>query len=203
MAFKGSVHRGTPVNHIHSGGAGIRPATPKGFDGTQPKQFESEKSGYRDEHATGHGTAYGSVAGNPGDARVASQGRYGVSPGAGGVDMNNPAANGKGVVLDGANEYANGYRPRDEKLIDSPVPTDAPVFDPSFIGTEDRAHAGSGNEGTARDNLLEIGGVMSRGQVGSSSRNGPENELLQDDQGGLHGHATQSQPRGGVKHLKE
>lgn len=52
--------------------------------------------------------------------------------------------------------------------VDSPVPGAAPMFDTGSIIDENRAHLGKGSGATApnpsmaRDNLLKIGGVMSR-----------------------------------------
>jgi hypothetical protein len=205
MAYRGTVHRGTPYRHVgpnETNRQGMEHGSkPGGMDGTSKSQFGSEKGGYRDEHVSGHGTPYQSRDGNPADAKRLVERSVSAESSDHG-DQNDPHSNGPSVMLD-VGDYTSGYAPRIEHTLDSPVPEHAPIFDRRTIRQEDRAHAGMRNEQTATDNILEIGGVLSRGQVGSSSRHGPETELLQDDEYGLEGHATQSQPRGSVKHLKE
>jgi hypothetical protein len=96
-----------------------------------------------------------------------------------GQNMNDPASNGSGVIFDGA-KASNGFMPKRADVLDSPVPRNAPRFDPGFIPTEDAAHLGSGNE-RGVDSLVAGGGVMSRGMVGTTKSNAPENELTRDD----------------------
>jgi hypothetical protein len=85
-----------------------------------------------------------------------------IDPAAG--DQSDPASNGRGVIFDKADDYNRGYGPQDKPTMDSPVPRDAPVFDAGFIPIEDAAHMGRGSdaEGTASDDLMKVGGVMSR-----------------------------------------
>jgi hypothetical protein len=164
---KGQVVRGTPVTHIGpSGAASIAPGKPADMNGTTPQGYSSESKGYRDTEFPNRGTEYQSDAGNPGDASRTAEGtgRYGMVLSENGQDHNNPASNGRGVILDRADDYNTGYGPQDKPTMDSPVPRDAPVFDAGFIRTEDRAHMGRGSdaEGTASDDLMKVGGVMSR-----------------------------------------
>jgi hypothetical protein len=81
---------------------------------------------------------------------LASSGRYGVSPGAGGVDMNDPKANGDGVVFDHTSvDYAS---PKAAPPLDSPVPGKAPAFDTGKIVSVNEARLGKGvDPGHARD----------------------------------------------------
>jgi hypothetical protein len=166
MAFKGSVHRGTPINVIRAGGAGIKPGKPPGMSGTSKEGFSSEKSGYRDAHVSGHGTVYNSDAGNPRDARRGGTDRYGLVASAGGQDYNDPRANGDGVVLDRMSGDYNDPTPAPH--LDSSVPREAARFDTDAIAVENKAHLGKGqgptapNDAMGRDDLLAIGGVMSK-----------------------------------------
>jgi hypothetical protein len=166
MTMKSTTVRGTPVNYVGPKGAfvgnaeGRTPGVPANLDGTSLKGYGAEQSGYRLDPRSG--TPYQDSDGNPDEARrVAFQGRSGVSPGAGGVDMNDPAANGRGVILDRADDPAKGYQPPAAPMLDSPVPSSHPNFDARFIPREDAAHLGSGNE-SATEGLVKGGGVMSR-----------------------------------------
>lgn len=179
---RGQSVRGTPVRHVSSAGTrnqGMGHGTPKGMDGTVHKDYASDNRGYA-QNPRG-GTPYHSQDGNDAQARrVVEHSTNAESSDHG--NQNNPISNGKGVILDGANRYEHGYEPADRRTLDSPVPEHAPVFDTGFIQREDAAHAGRGNEGTARDNILEIGGVLSRGMEGTSKASDrDEGELTHDD----------------------
>lgn len=159
---------GTPVNHVGPKGAfignaqGRTPGLPPGTSGkTVLDQYGG--SGIDTRPAPNSGTPYQDRDGNADESRrVAFQGRYGVSPGAGGVDMNDPKANGSGVVFDGATRQ-NGYAARPAPGMDTPVSRDAPMFDGRTVEQENAAHLGTGNE-SGRDGLVSGGGVMSGGQ---------------------------------------
>lgn len=172
---KGRVVYGTPVNTIKSGGAGINPGKPAGFKTgaeTVPDRFEGDQRGTRQvERANGWpanslGSTYNSDAGNPGDAlRTRADHRYGVIDVNGGQDMNSPASNGNGVILDGMNR-GKGYQPPTMRTTDSPVRDDAPFFDTSTIREENLEHLGRGkgvSPDQVDDDLVGIdGGVLSR-----------------------------------------
>jgi hypothetical protein len=166
MAFKGSVHHGTPVNHIRSGGAGVAPGRPEGMQQTVKPQFASDNRGYQDNPRGG--TPYNSDAGNPGDARRTAEGTglYGVVLSENGQDHNNFRSNGDGTVFD--KMRGDYHDPVAAPHLDSPVPSGAARFDTSDIAVENRAHLGKGsgptapNDAQARDDLLAIGGTMSR-----------------------------------------
>jgi hypothetical protein len=184
MAYRGSVHRGTPYTKLGpTSNQGFREGgKPGGFEGTQPQGYGSEKGGYRDAHTTGHGTPYNSRHGNTDEAkRLVSRDPHGHVISENGINHNDPRANGAGVVLDGANRPANGHAMAGAPLIDSPVPGHSPKFDPAFMDLENRQHLGSGNESAASENITAIGGVLSRGMVGTSKPSGPETELTKDD----------------------
>ena len=72
------------------------------------------------------------------------------------------------MILDGADKVSRGYSPQAAPTLDSPVPRHAPVFDTGFVEEENIEHLGKGSGPTApseemgRDNLLKIGGVLSR-----------------------------------------
>lgn len=158
------------VNHVGPKGAfignteGNTPGVPQGYSGkTVPDQYRGDGVGIDTRRLPNTGTPYQDSDGNPDEARrVAFQGPYGVSPGAGGVDMNDPAANGSGVVFDRTTSAQNGNMPKAAPQADSPVPKDAPYFDTRTIAQENRAHLGQGNA-SAEDSLLKIpGGVMGR-----------------------------------------
>src|SRR6516162_4216242 len=113
MAYKGSSSWVTPTNVVKSGGAGVTPGKPAGYQGTsrarQPgANFTSDQRGYQNSERSG--TPFNSDAGNPGDARrVDHHDRYArvISPAGG--DMSDPRANGEGVIFDGANRAENGH----------------------------------------------------------------------------------------------
>lgn len=172
--------RGTPYHHVGTGqtrSEGMRPGLPMGSDGeTTMRQYR----GTGMDTKQGPGTPYRSERGNSDEfSRTVEQSTNAESSDHG--NQNDPASNGDGVVLDGANRYGNGFSPRAAPTLDSPVPGHAPVFDTGFVETEDKAHLGSGNAGGA-DDLINGGGVMSRGMVGTSkSSDRDETELTHDD----------------------
>lgn len=176
-----NITRGTPYTHIQAGSGGIAPGQPKGADGqTTMRQFRGTGM---DTTQSARGTPYTSRAGNPGDAkRTASQGKYGAVIDAVAGDQGNHLSNGSGVVFDGATEVSNGYMPGGAAALDSPVPASAPQFDPGQVIVENLAHLGKGQSPKLVDgNLVEIGGVMSRGLVSTSKSGAGEEELTTDD----------------------
>jgi hypothetical protein len=183
MAMRGSSVRGTPVRHIGTSGTtneGVAPGRPSGMKNTVHPQYEADHRGYQTDPRSG--TPYNSQAGNSDEfSRTVSSDKYGhvIDDAAG--NMSDPASNGAGVVLDGADSPDNGNSPRSEPTMDSPVPGHAPVFNPADMVAENRAHLGSGNEIGMRD-LIRGGGVMSRGMdTVSQADNTDEDELLHDD----------------------
>lgn len=180
-----AVHRGTPFNHAGNSlhGVGMREhAAASGMTSTVLPQYESEKGGYR--NADGTGTPLQHQKGNPPDARrEVARGTNLESSDHG--NQNDPRSNGKGVILDGQNEYRAGYQePAERKgVMDSPVPAAAPIFDADNILIEDRAHMGRRGENQANDNILAIGGVLSRGMESTSRPSDhDEEELIHDDE---------------------
>src|ERR1700687_603226 len=105
MKTRPTTVRGTPINHVGPSAALVggkegygASGSPPGYDGQTTKD-QYRGTGF--DTTQGPGTPYNTQQGNPDEAmRTASSGRYGVSPGAGGVDMNDPKANGDGVVFD-------------------------------------------------------------------------------------------------------
>jgi hypothetical protein len=181
---EGFVNRVGPAGAFigaREGYAAKMPVKPMGYNGTVNSQFEGDQSGNR-QTGLNTGTPFNSEQGNPDEAsRVRFQGRYGVIDVNGGQDMNSPSSNGNGVVLDGMNRE-KGYQPRDTKQLDSPVPSGAPFFDTRTIAEENRAHLGGDEFNTVDlDDLGKMGGVMSRGMVGTSRGSASEDELLDDD----------------------
>jgi len=172
MKTRPTVVRGTPTNHVGPAGAliggreGYSPGKPAGLEGTQPSGFTAEQSGYRPNPRGG--TAYNSDLGNPDEAsRVAEgTGRYGKVISEGGQDHKNFASNGDGVVLDKMSK--DSADPAHQPTLDSPVPRHAPIFETDNIIAENIAHLGKGSGPTApnddmgRDDLMKIGGVLSR-----------------------------------------
>jgi hypothetical protein len=181
--MKQSSVRGTPVRHVsNTAREGMGAGKPKGYEGTVNKQFQGDQKINREEGIS-TGTPYQSREGNSAEAkRTVSQGRYGMVIGEAG-DNQNPHVNGNGVLLDGMNRD-RGYEPPSERTLDSPVPDGSPVFDAGFIQTENRAHLGKGigvSDAQINDDVLGIGGVLSRGMRGTSTPGGGENELTDDD----------------------
>jgi hypothetical protein len=164
MSKSKGIH-GTPYNFVGPAGAlvgnreGFTPGIPKGYQGgagTVLDQFEGDQSAQPNPRS---GTPYQDRDGNPDESmRTAFAGRYGVSPGAGGVDMNDPKANGNGVLFDGMSR-ANALDAGGPATTDSPVSRDAPTFSGRDMVVENQAHLGTGNE-LAVGTLLEIGGTM-------------------------------------------
>lgn len=170
--------RGTPYTHVKASNTeGQKAGKPGGYEGTVGRQYGDDEI----QTGPGRGTPYQSRGGNgPETRRVVSSDKYGkVETNAAG-NMNDPATNGSGVILDGADSYSRGFSPGGEATLDSPIPRDAPRFDPGFISAEDEAHLGSGNR-SGTEGLLAGGGVMSRGMVGTSKSSGSETELTEDD----------------------
>lgn len=170
--------RGTPYTHVKTSNTeGQKAGKPGGYEGTVGRGYGDDEI----QTGPGRGTPYQSRGGNgPESRRVVSSDKYGKVETNQAGNMNDPATNGSGVILDGANSYARGFAPGGEPTMDSPVPRDAPRFDPGFISAEDAAHLGSGNE-RGREGLVAGGGVMSRGMVGVSKNNQPEDFLTEDD----------------------
>lgn len=160
--------RGTPYTHIG-------PASNQGYregGGASNTVADQYRGSGINTQANSRGTPAQYEHGNPADAqRVASQGPYGMVESNQQGNANSPQNNGSGVLLDGAGGAST---------MDSPVPGGAPRFDPGFIAKENTAHLGSGNEMGARD-LINGGGVMSRGMVQKSTSAGAETELTADD----------------------
>jgi hypothetical protein len=173
---KGRVVHGTPVNTIRSGGAGINPGKPAGFKTgaqTVPDRFEGAQRGNRQVEADNGwpanslGSTYNSDAGNPGDAsRTRLADRYGKNvSGAGPIDMNDPKANGNGVMFDGVKQ-SHDYTATPADVMDSPVPKGAqkPQDDASIELNEIRNGVGKdyGANDVIEDSLLKADGVMAR-----------------------------------------
>lgn len=176
--------RGTPVRHIsNTAREGMSAGKPANYSGTVNRQFEGDQKENR-EIGIAQGTPYQSRDGNSDEySRTASQGKYGmvIDPAAG--NMADPHANGNGVLLDGISRE-RGYEPRDERTMDSPVREGSPTFDAGFIREENRAHLGKGigvSEAQINDDVLGIGGVLSRGMRGTSTPHGNIDELTDDD----------------------
>lgn len=161
--------RGTPYTHVKAGNSeGQSASKPVGYKGTVGNQYGDDQI----QTGPSQGTPYNSHAGNgPESKRVVSQSKYGMVETNAAGNMSDPASNGAGVVLDGASAAG---------ALDSPVPGNAPVFDPGYMETENRAHLGSGNEMGLRD-LINGGGVMSRGMVGVSKSGQSETQMTTDD----------------------
>lgn len=178
-----NVVRGTPYHHIDAkGGQGQRGGEPAENQGsTVHAQFRED--GINTE-TRARSTPYHSEAGNPPGARrevLRSTSAESSDHG----NQNDPRSNGSGVVLDGADSYERGFQPPHEPTTDSPVPRDAPWFDTRTIREEDVAHLGEGtggSENASSTDLRELGGVMSRGMIGTSKKSDKdEGELTKDD----------------------
>lgn len=176
-----TVVRGTPYTKIGGSGnnsSGIAPGSPKGADG------QSTLSPYRGTGMSttqGPGTPFRSEAGNGAEAkRVVSADRYGKVMSNQQGDANMPMNNGNGVVLDSvSSDYED---PTHQPALDSPVPGNAPLFQTDKIVSVNQARLGSNMPAAAaKDDLLALGGVMSRGMVQKSTPGGAETELTDDD----------------------
>jgi hypothetical protein len=173
------VVRGTPIRSYAAGNQGQAPGTPKGLEGTQPRGFTSDKRGYQSQ--AGEGTPYTSKAGNSATyRRVVEAGMTkGLIPDHTGQIPNSPRSNGSGVILDGTDSPAAS--PHAAPTMDSPVPANAPRFNPADMEAENRSHLGSGNEAGMLD-LVNSTGVMGRGlDTVSQASNKNERELTDDD----------------------
>jgi len=172
-----TVVRGTPYTHVGSGSTRNEGHSP----GAGGKTVQPQYQGSGINTATNErGTPYTKQNGDSSEySRTVSDGKYGMVESNGQGNANDPRNNGSGVVLDGAS-YANGFSPNAHPAMDSPVPMNAPRFEPGFISQEDAAHLGSGNE-SGREGLVAGGGVMSRGMVGMSKSSQSEDFLTEDD----------------------
>ena len=177
------VVRGTPFNSYGPNGGG--PNANNGFrsgggGGGNTVQPQYREGGINTKPAA-RGTPEQYKHGNVDQAqRQASSSPYGKVD-SNGLDMNDPKSNGSGVIFDGTTNTGDGHNPPAAATLDSPVPSNAPVFDTGFIPIDARARMGSGNEGGANESLLTGSGVMSRGMIGTSTPGGAETELMQDD----------------------
>lgn len=172
-----TVVRGTPYRHIDiKGMEGARAGEPAGADGqTTMRQFRG--TGMSTAQSA-RGTEYHSVNGNPADARrevVRTTMPHSDDHG----NQNDPVSNGPTTMLD-VGSLANGSMAPLHATTDSPVPLNAPLFEPGWIASENRAHLGTGNERGA-EGLVAAGGVMSRGMIGTSKPGAPETALTSDD----------------------
>lgn len=181
--MKSSSVRGTPVRSISGANEGQAAGKPANMSGTSPSQYVGDQS---QQPQRGSGTPYNSKNGNPPAAkRVASSGKFGdVIDTQTGVNLNYPDSNGNGVLFDGISREAD-YSPMGASAMDSPVPAGAATMPRGSMRAENIAHLGTGkgvDASQAGDVLDAIGGVMSRGMVGTTSGgSGPENELTRDD----------------------
>lgn len=192
MAMKSSTTRGTPINHYGPGGGGANRnegynpvEKPKGFSGTVNKQFEGDQKGNRQE-GIASGTPYESKHGNPDEFhRVRSHGpKGGVVLSENGMNMNDPRANGNGVIFDGVSQ-ATGYRPGVQpQTMDSPVPEGGqrPIQNAPKVLNDLRSGEGDyfGPGDGPKDSLLEQGGVMSRGMDETA---GPGSGMARENEG--------------------
>jgi hypothetical protein len=173
---QGHVNRVSPSGAIigNREGYGAK-ILPKGYEGgsdTVSSQFEGDQMGNRQvEAANGWaqgtlGTRAQTVRGNPDETSITrADYRYGVSPIAGGVDLNNPRANGNGVVFDGV-KRSDDYTATPQKSLDSPVMAGAqmPQNDASIKLNEIRNGKGSywGADEAIEDSVVKVGGVLSK-----------------------------------------
>ncbi len=183
--MKSSSVRGTPVRHIgNTAHEGMSGAKPSGMSGTVNRQFEGDQSGNR-QTGLKTGTPFNSRNGNSDEfSRTRSSDRKGgmvIDDAAG--NQNDPKANGNGVLFDGVSR-ATDYLARDAGAMDSPVPLGAPILRHGAIRTENIEHLGQGigaSPSQAGDEILSIGGVMSRGMDGVDKPGDSEESLLEDD----------------------
>lgn len=168
--------RGTPYIKL-GGNEGGNAGKPAGYKGTQGPQYQRD---IIDTSGQG-GTPYQSQNGNPAEARrVVSADVYGKVMSGGAGNLNDPMSNGNGVILDSvSSDYED---PTLQPSMDSPVPGGAPLFQTSDIVTVNQARMGSGMPATAaRDDILALGGVMSRGMEGVDHPGDSEQSLTRDD----------------------
>lgn len=168
--------RGTP--YIKLGGSeGGNAGKPAGYTGTQGPLYGRDIIDTRGQG----GTPYQSNNGNPANARrVVSADLYGKVMSNSQGNANDPANNGGGVVLDSVTtDYED---PTIQPSMDSPVPGNAPLYQTADITSVNQARLGSNmSPAHAKDDLLSLGGVMSRGMDNISKPGEPETELTADD----------------------
>lgn len=181
--MKQSSVRGTPVTSIsrNNGQGWLSPgAKPAGYSGTVNKQFEGDQKG-NNQVGIASGTPYQTASINDDIQPAPNRSKYGIVLSENGMNMADPKQNGNGVLFDGVSRE-HGYLAPDAHTMDSPVPQGAPHFDTRTIAQENIAHLGVGAvPGREADDILSIGGVISRGMDGTSHANGGEMELLEDD----------------------
>lgn len=179
--MKSTTVRGTPYTHYGPTGGGVN--RDEGYrqgggnaDNTVQNQY---REGGINTQANSRGTPAQYAHGNPDESsRTVSSDKYGKVQSNQQGNANDPSNTGAGVLLGSTGE---DHSPPGASALDSPVPSSAPVFDPGYMVSENRAHLGSGNEKAATGGLLAAGGVMSRGMVQKSTPGGPEDELTTDD----------------------
>lgn len=161
---KGTVVRGTPVNHISADrGQGFNnPTLPAKYAGTTTS---SQYKGAQEQQPNPKsGTPAPSRSVNDDIQKLVSAGCYGVSPGAGGQDYNSHTANGSGVVFDVAR--SRDLIPSPAAVMDSPVPTGAQRPDTDSAAKLNALRNGKGDafpaDKTIPDGLVGTGGTMDR-----------------------------------------
>jgi hypothetical protein len=95
-------------------------------------------------------------------------------------NANDPSNTGSGVLLDSvSSDYED---PTIQPSMDSPVPGNAPMYQTSDITSVNQARLGSNmSPAHAKDDLLALGGVMSRGMEGIDKSTDTEDKLTRDD----------------------
>jgi hypothetical protein len=168
--------RGTP--YIKLGGTeGGNAGKPQGYTGTVGAQYGRDIIDTRGQG----GTPYQSNNGNPATARrVVSADLYGKVMSNQQGNANDPSNTGSGVILDSvASDYED---PTIQPAMDSPVPGNAPLYQTSDIVSVNQARLGSNmSPAHAKDDLLALGGVMSRGMEGVDKSGDAEDSLTRDD----------------------
>jgi hypothetical protein len=168
--------RGTP--YIKLGGTeGGSAGKPAGYTGTVGPQYGRDIIDTRGQG----GTPYQSTNGNPATAkRVVSADLYGKVMSNQQGNANDPNNNGGGVVLDSVTtDYED---PAIQPAMDSPVPGSAPMYQTANIVSVNQARMGSNmSPAHAKDDLLALNGVMSRGMDNISKPGEAETELTDDD----------------------
>lgn len=174
--MRGTSVKGTPYISKSSSEGG-NAGKPAGYTGTVGPLYGRDIIDTRKQG----GTPYQSTNGNPATTRrVVSADTYGrVMSGSAG-QMNDPLSNGNGVVLDSvSSDYED---PTISPSMDSPVPGNAPMFQTSNLLTITQMRMGSNmSPAHAKDDLVALGGVMSRGLDTISKPGESEMELTTDD----------------------
>lgn len=175
-----TIIRGTPYISRSGGNEGQRAGMPKGSDGQTTMQ---QYRGTGMSTTQGPGTPYHSQVGNPANARrVVSADAYGKVMSNSQGDANSHLNNGSGVVLDGvASDYQS---PPHHPYADSPVPGNAPAtMEGESIVTRNAIALGKGAPAAgARDDILALNGVLSRGMEQKTSYSvKDERQLTRDD----------------------